>query len=259
MIPAVEANAAENALSLPVRRRTILETPSFGIDRKRDLFEVLVFLIFIVPSMMGSFFAVEGGNPHFLILSSSLIFNDLAYICLIVFFLWRNGEPLADIGWKFDGMKKEAILGAGLFVPLTACVWLFETGLQRLGFSSHMNHLPGFMAFNGPGEIFLACILVIVVAIAEETIFRGYLIFRFRRVTGSLTASVIISSVLFSLGHGYEGPATMATIFVLATIVALIYVWRKSLVAPMVIHLLIDLYPLVLVPLDRALSDGFGG
>jgi len=202
--------------------------------------------------MIHSFLAVNGGNPDFLILSFSLISNDLAYVSLIVFFLWRNGEPRANIGWKFDGIKKEAALGVGLFLPLMACVWLIETGFQYLGLSSHMNSLPEFIAFNGPGEIFLVCILVMVVAIAEETIFRGYLIFRFRRLTGSLTASVIISSILFSLGHGYEGPATVATIFASATIVALIYVWRKSLVAPMVIHFLIDLYPLVLVSIGRA-------
>jgi membrane protease YdiL (CAAX protease family) len=227
----------------------ILDIPNLGTDRKRDLFELLVFLFFIVPSMIISFFTLEGGNPHFPILSCSLIFTDLAYISLIAFFLWRNGEPFTNIGWKFDGMKKEAALGVGLFLPLMVCVSLIEKGFQHLGLSSHMNHLPEFLAFNGPGEILLVCVLIIVVAIAEETIFRGYLMLRFNRLTGSLSASVIISSVLFSLGHGYEGLATMVTICISGMIVALIYVWRKSLVAPMVIHLLIDLYPLVLMPL----------
>ena len=129
------------------------------------------------------------------------------------------------------------------------CVSLIEKGFQHLGFSSQMNHLPKFLVFNGPEEILLVCVLIIVVAIAEETIFRGYLMLRFSRLTGSLSASVIISSVLFSLGHGYEGLATMVTIWISGMIVALIYVWRKSLVAPIVIHLLIDLYPLVLMPL----------
>jgi membrane protease YdiL (CAAX protease family) len=234
----------------PFRRRIILDIPNLGTDRKRDLFEVLVFLTFIVPSMIMPFFTSAGGNPQFSILTCSLIFNDLAYISLIAFFIWRNGEPFTNIGWKLDGMKKEAALGVGLFLPLMVCVSLIEKGFQQLGMSSHMNHLPEFLAFNGPGEILLVCILIIVVAIAEETIFRGYLMLRFSRLTGSLSASVIISSVLFSLGHGYEGLATMVTICISGMIVALIYVWRKSLVAPMVIHLLIDLYPLVLMPLS---------
>jgi membrane protease YdiL (CAAX protease family) len=226
-----------------------LDIPNLGTDRKRDLFEVFVFLFFMVPSMITSFFTLEGGNPHFPILSCLLILNDLAYISLIAFFLWRNGEPFTNIGWKFDGMKKEAALGVGLFVPLMVCVSLIEKGFKYIGLSSHMNHRPKFLAFNSPEEILLVCVLIIVVAIAEETIFRGFLILRFSRLTGSLSASVMISSVIFSLGHGYEGFATMVTICISSMIVGLIYVWRKSLVAPIVIHLLIDLYPLVLMPL----------
>ena len=195
------------------------------------------------------FFVSEGGNPRFLMLSCSLIFNNLAYMALIAFFLWRNGEPFANIGWKFDGLKKEAALGVGLFLPLIFCVWLIEKGFRLLGFSSHMNDPPKFLAFREPLEILLASALIVVVAIAEETIFRGYLMLRLNKITGNLSAAVVISSVLFSLGHGYEGPATMATIFISGMVVALIYVWRKSLVAPMVIHLLIDLYPLALISL----------
>ena len=223
-----------------------MDTQNLETDRKRDLFEVLVFLFFIVPSMIISFLVVQDGTPQPPIFSCSLIFQDLAYVSLIAFFLWRNGEPFTNIGWRLDGMIKEAALGAGLFVPLMVCVSLIEKGLQHIGLSSHMNRLPEFLALNGPAEILLAFVLVIVVAVAEETIFRGYLILRFNRITGSLSASLIISSVLFALGHGYEGAATVATIFISGMIVALIYVWRKSLVAPMVIHLLIDLSPLVL-------------
>ncbi len=226
-----------------------MDIPNLGTDRKRDLFEVLVFLFFMAPSMIMSFFTLEGGNPHSPILSCLLILNDLAYISLIAFFLWRNGEPFTNIGWKFDGIKKEAALGAGLFLPLMVCVSLIEKGFKYLGLSSHMNHLPKFLALNSPEEISLVCVLIIVVAIAEETIFRGFLMLRLSRLTGSLSASVIISSVLFSLGHGYEGFATMVTICISSMIVALIYAWRKSLAAPIVIHLLIDLYPLVLMPL----------
>ncbi len=158
-------------------RRIILDISNLGTDRRRDLFEVLVFLFFIVPSMILSFFALEGGKPNSPILSCSLIFNDLAYISLIAFFLWRNGELFTNIGWKFDGMKKEAALGVGLFLPLMVCVSLIERGFQHLGLSSHMNHLPDFLSFSGSGETLLVCVLIIVVAIAEETIFRATLCF----------------------------------------------------------------------------------
>ena len=59
----------------------------------------------------------------------------------------------------------------------------------------------------------LAFILVTVVAVAEETIFRGYLILRFRAVTGRTSAAVLLSSIVFSLGHGYEGMAGVISVF----------------------------------------------
>ena len=47
--------------------------------------------------------------------------------------------------------------------------------------------------------------MIIVVAVSEETIFRGYLILRFKAITNSIPATVVIASIIFSIGHGYEG------------------------------------------------------
>ncbi len=222
-----------------------------GTNRKRDLFELFVLLLFIVPSIIISFFSLETSNPSFPILASSVIFQDLAFGTLVVFFLWRNGEPLSQIGWELGGIKKEAALGACLFLPVLVGISAIEQAFGSLGLQSHMSHVPKFLTAKGPMEILLACVLVIIVAIAEETIFRGYLILRLKGLTGSRTASVILSSALFALGHGYEGLANVAAIGILGIILALIYLWRKSLAAPIVIHLLIDFYPLVLIPVER--------
>ncbi len=84
---------------------------------------------------------------------------------------------------------------------------------------------------------------------AEETIFRGYLMLRFRALTASTLAAVVFSSFIFSLGHGYEGTAGVVTVGTMGVVFAMIYAWRKSLVAPMVMHFLQDFLTVVLVPL----------
>ncbi len=220
-----------------------------GDLRRRDLFEVSVFFLLIVPSMIISFFALGSEGLSFPIAAFSVIFRDIALTSLVVFFLWRNGEPLTLMGWKFNGLKKDAVLGVGLAVPVMIGLMLIEKAFQHLGLSSNMSQLPRFLSAKGPWEILLACVLVTVVAVAEETIFRGYLMLRFNALTASVGASVIITSGVFALGHGYEGAASVGTIGVLGVVLALIYVWRKSLVAPMVIHFIIDFFPLVLMPL----------
>ena len=71
---------------------------------------------------------------------------------------------------------------------------------------------PSPLAAKGIGEYLLAFLLVVVVAVAEETIFRGYLILRFRTVTASSALAVLLAAVVFSLGHGYEGTAGVVTV-----------------------------------------------
>ena len=91
--------------------------------------------------------------------------------------------------------------------------------------------------------------MVIIVAFAEETVFRGYLSLRFKAVTESPSAAILLSAVIFSLGHGYEGSAGVITVSLMGLIFALVYVWRQSLVAPMVMHFLQDFIGIVLLPI----------
>lgn len=61
--------------------------------------------------------------------------------------------------------------------------------------------------------------------------------------------SIVLSAVIFSLGHGYEGTAGVIKVGMMGLISALVYVWRGSLVAPMVMHFLQDFLSIVLLPL----------
>ncbi len=95
----------------------------------------------------------------------------------------------------------------------------------------------------------LALALVLVVAVTEETIFRGYLMNRLTAVTGSSFWSLFLAAFIFSLGHGYEGTAGVVTVGVMGLTFGIVYLWRKSLVAPITMHFLQDFVAIVLVPL----------
>lgn len=217
--------------------------------RKERLLEVSVFLFLIAPSIIISFFIVSQGNVSFVLIALSTILRDLALVSLIVFFVWRNGERLGLIGWSFRNVSREAVIGMWLFIPLFFGAGALDAGLQSAGFSAPAVPLPSLVAEKTAPEFVLAAVMVGVVAMAEETIFRGYLILRFREVTSNTPAAVLLSAVLFSLGHGYEGSAGVVTVGVMGLVFALVYLWRRSLVAPMVMHFLQDFIGIVLVPL----------
>jgi membrane protease YdiL (CAAX protease family) len=210
--------------------------------------EVAVFLFLIVPSMVLSFFAVKQGTLNFPLVAFATIFRDLAMVALVLFFLWRNGEPVSQIGWNVKNGWSEVVWGGILFIPLFISASLLEKGLQSLGFSVPATPSPFSTATSGPFDILLAFLLVAIVAFSEETIFRGYLILRFRNINDSPLRAVFFSSVIFSLGHGYEGSAGVITVGYLGLVFGLVYLWRRSLLAPMTIHFLQDFGSILVFP-----------
>jgi uncharacterized protein len=218
-------------------------------QRREQLFEVSVFLFLIVPSLVFSFFAVKQGSLSFVVVAIAAILRDLALVILILFFVWRNGEPVISIGWTFSRIWSEILVGIGLFIPFFFITGFVENGLKAIGFTVPSKPLPSFLAAKGLVELLLALVLVVIVAIAEETIFRGYLLLRFRTILPNLSLSAFISAIIFSLGHGYEGSAGVITVGFMGLAFAFIYLWRQSLVAPIVMHFLQDFIGIVLLPL----------
>ena len=221
------------------------------LSRTGQVYEVLVFLSLIVPSMALSFFVIRQGNLSFVLTASATILRDLGLVGLIAFFLWRNREPLGRIGWTLRNQRKEVLLGLGLFVGLFLVSGLVEPLFRAMGLSAPSTPTPRFLTVSGGWEFVLASVLVVVVAVAEETIFRGYLILRFTEIGGNRAVAVLLSSVVFALGHGYEGTAGVATVGVMGLLLALVYVWRQSLVAPIVMHCVQDFVGIVVLPLLR--------
>jgi membrane protease YdiL (CAAX protease family) len=214
-----------------------------------QLYEFAVFLGLIVPSMLFSFFAVKTGSVSFVLTAWATLARDLSLIGLVLFFLWRNGEPVTRIGWTLRRPIKEIALGMALFIPFYFAMVLLETGFKDAGLSGAAQKLPSFLTARGAAQMLLALLLVVVVAFAEETIFRGYLILRLRSLTGSRILAVLASSFIFALGHGYEGTAGVMTVGTMGMVFALVYLWRGSLVAAMVMHFLQDFTGILLLPL----------
>lgn len=221
---------------------------SVQIVAREQLYEVLVFLFLIVPSMALSFFAIKQGDVGFTLTAVATILRDLALVSLILFFLWRNREAITQIGWTFKNGWKDIILGVVLFIPVFFGAAFLDNLLQAAGFSAPATPQPSFLTAQGPLQFLLAFVLVVVVALAEETIFRGYLILRFQALLSSPAAAVVLSAFVFSLGHGYEGTSGVITVGTMGAVFAVVYLWRKSLVAPITMHFLQDFLGVVLIP-----------
>jgi len=214
---------------------------------KPEAVEVSVFLFLIVPSMVLSFFAVRPGTLTFPFVAAATIVRDFSLVSLIFYFIWRNRESLADVGWNFADFPREIIWGVVLFFPTVFAAGILDNVLHQVGFSAPATPTPGFLKVQGIGEIVLGVVLVSVVAVAEETIFRGYLLLRFQKgLQLAPFSAALLSAFVFSLGHGYEGTTGVITVGFIGLVFAFIYQWRGSLVAPMVMHFLQDFAGIIL-------------
>ncbi len=258
MEPAAFASIAHPCVTLIHERTTMYdEIPPNKADletrpelsRQEQLLETLVFLSLIVPSMILSFLVVNQGKLSFGVTAFATIMRDLALVGLILYFLRTKREPMQGIGWTRKNWKKEIGLGFVLYIPVFFILPLIERILEQAGFAVPSTPLPSFLTPRDMGQLVLAFILVVVVAAAEETIFRGYLILRFRSIARSSEAAALLSAVIFSLGHGYEGTAGVVTVGVMGFFLALIYLWRESLIAPAIMHFLQDFIGIILIPL----------
>ncbi|MHB1795164.1 MAG: CPBP family intramembrane glutamic endopeptidase [Acidobacteriaceae bacterium] len=86
--------------------------------------------------------------------------------------------------------------------------------------------------------------------ICEEFLYRGFLIHYLHTLTWhlGLWVALIVSSVVFGLGHIYQGILGIAQTAVMGFLFAVLYVATGSLLVPIILHILIDLRVLLLLP-----------
>jgi membrane protease YdiL (CAAX protease family) len=221
-----------------------------GVQKRVQGVEVAVFLTLIVPSLVLGALVRRPDSTGFIVTAAATIAQDIGLVALVLYFLWRNGEPVRRLGWNLGAGVREVLIGAVLFVPLLFATAALAQWLTELGLSGERSTLR-FLQPAGTWQLALGFVLVAVVAVAEETIFRGYLLLRFKPLTRSAGIAVLLSSIIFGIGHGYEGTAGMVSVTVLGIAYALVYEWRRSLVAPIAMHFLQDFVGIVLPSLGR--------
>ncbi len=220
------------------------------LTRKGQLLELLVFLFLILPSLVLSFFIARRiAGAGFLFLAGSIILRDLALLFLVLYFVWRNGEHSVALGLTSRNLWKEAGTGVAVFIPVFVLTSVMVSYLHKAGLPAPPNPLP--IKIQGVAQYVLAIIMIAVVAVAEESIFRGYLILRLEAVTASPAAAVVLSAMIFTAGHGYEGLAQILGVFVVGLVYALVYLWRKSLTATITMHFLQDFIGIVVVQMMK--------
>ncbi|MEW6381746.1 MAG: CPBP family intramembrane glutamic endopeptidase [bacterium] len=219
-------------------------------DSKRSkLRELMLFLAISTASLAfpAGLFCPEETCPFF-ITALVTILRNVGLSALVFGLLRLRKEPFCRIGWTRQDMRKHILWGVAIFPLFYFTVGVILDFFTWLGLS-HIEEVPVSLSPTGIWEIILGGILVLVVAFAEEIIFRGYLLSRIKEITDDTWISVLLSVFLFALGHAYEGAAGMLTVGYIGLVFSLLFLWKKSLTMVIVLHFLTNFIPLVVAPI----------
>ncbi len=88
-------------------------------------------------------------------------------------------------------------------------------GMNHSGSIESARKQIGFLAPQSGLEVVLWICLSATAGFCEEVLFRGYFQKQFTRLLRNRWIAVVVVSILFGLGHGYEGPQRMVLIALL--------------------------------------------
>ncbi len=166
------------------------------------------------------------------------------------------GLTLGLLGWWLLAGRKLATIG--LLPAAGGWQWLaIGLGVAAVGFQiqqmvsvlrspeqlakvrDQMGDLRG-LAPQSSAEDRLFGLVSVTAGVCEEILYRGLLLAVLSPVVG-IWPAVLLSSLIFGLGHAYQGATGIFKTTVIGLVMALLAVFSGSLFVPMLLHAVIDL------------------
>jgi membrane protease YdiL (CAAX protease family) len=165
--------------------------------------------------------------------SESLMWVCIAAVCLII----RRGEklPFSSIGLGTSRWSKSLGWGVVLTVGIIVVgsipdVIAVLTHYQPNEFARQLTRLP----------VWLLTLTCVRAGVGEELFYRGYAIERLQALGLSRFWAAVIPILIFSVGHWTTGWQNVVTAFIIGSLLAAFYLWRRDLLANMIAHFLVD-------------------
>jgi len=232
---------------IPERRRVL------PIERAGALLEILmcsgfptqILLILILRGVGVPMRAIDGRlSPPFVFTLSML---DAAFVIgLVVTFLHVHGESARKVLIGRVRLIREALVGIAtlpaVFMMVTLVLILilrFAPGLHNVA----TNPFEDMLRTRGDAIIF--AVVVMVAGGVREEVQRGFIAHRCDQYLGGALGGVAVYSVVFGAGHADQGYDAMIAIGLLGFLWGLLYIARRSIVAPLVSHATFNLAQLL--------------
>jgi membrane protease YdiL (CAAX protease family) len=213
-------------------------------ERAVALLEVLLCSDYPTQAALGATFAALGYGPYATngdlrvgyVVTLSLLDTALL-VGLMLFFLYAHGERPRDVFLGPRPVAREASYGLPLvFVALGIAVAILGTIQRYLPGLHTVEHNPLQALIRSPQDIWLFAIVVVIAGGVREELQRAFLLRRFEVWLGGATVGVVVASIAFGVGHLLQGADAAIATGVLGAFWGIVYLRRRSVMAPLVSH-----------------------
>lgn len=180
-----------------------------------------------------------------LILVPALVVRVAGVVAIVALILRHRRQSIHSIGLRSRGIVVNCLLGIATVGVAYGLIigWLVSLAAVWPALPEQMarnaERIMGFVPRLNPGGFVL---LSLVVGLYEELLFRGFLMTRIRRATGSWTIAVLLSTCVFvSLHLPFQEWIAMVPITILSLVFSVATIQRRSIIPAIVGHWLFNL------------------
>jgi membrane protease YdiL (CAAX protease family) len=167
-----------------------------------------------------------------------LSITDTALLITLMVILTRaHGQRVSDLWLGIRPIRGEVFHGL-LLIPLVFLGVVVLLNAMRI-FAPWLHNVPinPLEQLAGtPGQAAVFAVVAIVAGGIREELQRAFLLQRFERHLGGATVGVVVLSIGFGLGHIVQGWDAVITTGALGAFWAVLYLRRRSSIAPIVSH-----------------------
>jgi membrane protease YdiL (CAAX protease family) len=158
-------------------------------------------------------------------------------IGLMLFFLYAHGERPRDVFLGRRPVSPEARYGVPLiFVALILGLIILVTIQQYFPSLHTVEKNPLQALIQTPRDAWLFALVVVVAGGVREELQRAFLLHRFEVWLGGATVGLVTASIAFGAGHLLQGVDAAIATGTLGAFWGIVYLRRRSVVAPVVSH-----------------------
>ena len=163
--------------------------------------------------------------------------DTLLLIGLMVALTRAHGERVADLWLGHRRVTPEALYGARL-IPVVFLVVVVVLSVLRIA-APWLHDVPTNpleQLAGTPGQAAVLAVVAVLAGGVREEMQRAFLLRRFEQHLGGAGVGVVILSIGFGLGHIVQGWDAVIATGLLGAFWAVLYLRRRSIVAPLVSH-----------------------